>query len=224
MSPVESRKFIGNNLNFAAAEAYKRLRSNLDFAMPDASGCKIIGVTSSVRSEGKTTTSINLAYTIAQTGKRVLLIEADLRLPNLAKRLNLPPVPGLSNLLAGQADVAKVIQPSRMLESMFVVTAGDIPPNPAELLSSDQMEHVVKICAEEFDAIIVDLPPVQAVSDAQAVSKLLHGILIVVRQNHCDRSLLDDSIRQLRFTGVKILGFVMTGSSINKKEYGYYGK
>lgn len=101
MSLKEQRAMLGDRLSFAASEAYKLLRTNLTFALPDEQRCRVVGITSASRGEGKSTTSINLAYTIAETGKRVLLVEADMRRPNLARRLAIDPAPGLSNLLAG---------------------------------------------------------------------------------------------------------------------------
>lgn len=219
----ETRMTIGTNLSFAAAEAYKLLRTNLNFSLPDVSGCKIIGVTSALRGEGKSTTSVNIAYTMAQTGQKVLLLEADMRLPTLSKRLRVAPAPGLSNLLAGQCNGNDILQKSGLISNMWVTTAGDIPPNPAELLSSDNMEVTLKTLADYFDVIIVDLPPVTAVTDAVVVSKLLQGMIVVVRQNYCDRASVDEVIRQLRFVNAKILGFVMTGADTHAKTYKRYG-
>lgn len=106
MSLKEQRAMLGDRLSFAASEAYKLLRTNLTFALPDEQRCRVVGITSASRGEGKSTTSINLAYTIAETGKRVLLVEADMRRPNLARRLAIDPAPGLSNLLPG--DMAQI--------------------------------------------------------------------------------------------------------------------
>lgn len=223
LSIEETRKTLGSNLNFAAAEAYKLLRTNLEFSLPAGSGCKVIGVTSALRGEGKSTTSMNMAYTIAQTGKRVLLIEADLRLPTVAKRLKIHSKPGLTNLLVGQCSGNDVLQKSGLNPNLWVVTAGDIPPNPAELLGSEPMGVTIKAMAGVFDVIVVDLPPVTAVTDAAIVSKLLDGMIIVVRQNYCDRASVDAVVRQLRFVDAKILGFVMTGADTSKKAYKRYG-
>lgn len=223
LSIEETRKTLGSNLNFAAAEAYKLLRTNLEFSLPAGNGCKVIGVTSALRGEGKSTTSMNMAYTIAQTGKRVLLMEADLRLPTVAKRLKIHSKPGLTNLLVGQCSGNDVLQKSGLNPNLWVVTAGDIPPNPAELLGSEPMGVTIKAMAGVFDVIVVDLPPVTAVTDAAIVSKLLDGMIIVVRQNYCDRASVDAVVRQLRFVDAKILGFVMTGADTSKKAYKRYG-
>lgn len=222
MTPEESRKTLGDNLSFAAAEAYKLLRTNLNFSLPANEGCKIIGVTSALKGEGKSTTSVNIAYTMAQSGQKVLLLETDLRLPTLAKRIRVRTKPGLSNLLVGQCAGNEILQKSGLLPNLWVATAGDIPPNPAELLGSKNMELTLKALSDVFDVIIVDLPPVTAVTDAAIVSKLVHGMVVVVRQNYCVRGAVDEVVRQLRFADAKILGFVMTGADTQAKNYKRY--
>lgn len=224
LTPEEMARTIGKGLSFGAAEAYKLLRTNLQFSLPPKKGAKIFGVTSSLRGEGKSTTSANLAYTMAETGSKVLLIEADMRLPVVAKRLKLAPAPGLSNLLAGQNNGNEVLQKSGLLPNLKVITAGAIPPNPAELLASNQMEVTLQVLSEYFDYIIVDLPPVTAVSDAVTISKYLDGIAIAVRQDYVDKRSLDETVRQLQFSGVKILGFILTDSDQQSKYYKRYGK
>ncbi len=217
-------KSLGGNLNFAAAEAYRLLRTNLDFSLPDITGCKVIGITSSLRSEGKSTTAVNVAYTMAQTGQRVLLLEADMRLPTAAQRLGLKATPGLSNLLVGQCSGAAVLQRCHLGENLRVITAGEIPPNPAELLNSEQMATAMEALKGCFDVIIVDLPPVSAVSDALIASRFLSGMVVVVREGACSRSELNETMRQLSFTDCKLLGFVMTNAGSRDRKYGYYKK
>ena len=217
------RKILGQNLSFAAGEAYKLLRTNLSFSLPNQDKCRVIGITSALSGEGKSTTSLNLAYTMAQEGGRVLLLEADLRLPTAAKRLGVPPKPGLSNLLVGQCSGNDVIQNSTISKRVYVITAGDIPPNPSELLGSPQMEQTIAALSGVFDTIIVDLPPVTVVADALIASRFLDGLVVVVRQNHCTRKALAELMRQLSFAEAKLLGFVMTGSDIQKKNYKKYG-
>ena len=224
LSLEESRKTLGENLSFAAAEAYKLLRTNLGFSLSDNSGCKVIGVTSAMKGEGKSTTSINMAYTMAQNGGRVLLMEADLRLPTVAKRLGLKQKPGITNLLVWQVPGNDILQRTNLISNLWVAAAGDIPPNPAELLGSANMKTTIQTMADAFDVIIVDLPPITAVTDAVLVSKIVDGMVVVVRQNYCDRDSLEEVVRQLRFADAKILGFVMTGADNQKKNYRRYGK
>lgn len=223
MTPEEIRKTIGPNLNFAAAEAYKLLRTNLEFSLPGGEGCKTIGVTSALRGEGKSTSSVNIAYAIAQTGRKVLLMEADLRLSNIGKRLGIPSKPGLTNLMIGQCTGSQAIQKSGLNPNLWVITAGNTPPNPAELLGSAAMESTLKAMSELFDVIVVDLPPVTAVTDTLVVSKLLDGMVVVVRQDYCDKGAVDETVRQLRFADARILGFVVTGADTQKKAYKRYG-
>ena len=225
LSPEQAAKTVGPGLSFEASEAYKLLRTNLAFSFPESGKSKVIGITSALRSEAKTTTSMNLAYSLAETGKRVLLMEGDMRLPVISKRLKLRKAPGLSNLLAGQGTGNEVLQSSGLLNNLKVITAGTIPPNPAELLDSDPMEVTISTMRDYFDYVIVDLPPVMAVSDALVVSKYLDGIVVVVRQNVCDKKSLAETVRQLRFSQAKLLGFVVSGSDTKQKKYRkkYYG-
>ena len=220
----EQRSMLCDNLSFTAAEAYKQLRANLLFALPSDKVCRIVGVTSSIRNEGKSTTSINLAYTLAETGKRVLLIDADMRLPSVAKKLGSTAKPGLSNLLAGLCKENEAIHHSRYFDNWQVMPAGDIPPNPSELLGSEQMGKMLQSISPEYDFIVIDLPPVDIVSDALAISQWIDGIIVVVRANYTDRRSLSECMRQLGVLKSKILGFNVTGVAEQHKSYGKYGK
>ncbi len=224
-SIAEQRKMLGTNLNFAASEAYKLLRANLLFSLPDNDDkCKIFGITSSMPSEGKSTTAVNLALSIAEAGKRVLLIEGDMRLPVMSKRLDVRRAPGLSNLLAGLCTDKEAVCESGLSNNLFVIVGGDIPPNPSELLGSDRMAKLVEALAPGFDYIIFDLPPLTSVSDGLVLSKLLDGMIVVVRRDYCDQQSLAETVRQLEFQKIKILGFVLTRSETGKKVYKKYKK
>lgn len=217
------RQSIGKNLNFAASEAYKLLRTNLMFSMSDESQCKIIGVTSALRGEGKSTTSMNLAFSLAENGKKTLLIEADMRIPVVAAVLKITAEPGLSHVLAGLGELNAAVRRTSLSPSLFVLPAGEIPPNPSEMLSSKRMQLVIDTLAKAFDYIIIDLPPINAVSDGLAVSNLLSGMIMVVRQDYCDQHALAEAMRQLEFLEVKLLGFVLNGADSQRKRY-QYGK
>ena len=212
--------FIGGQLSFEGAEAYKRLRTNLQFAVPDDGGCRIVGVTSTNRSEGKSTTAVNLAYTIALDGKRVLLIDGDLRLPSIAAKLNLAGAPGLSNLLSGMGATKDILQRSGIHENLYVISGGDIPPNPSELLGTKQMKTILDTFAKQVDYIIIDLPPIGAVADALVISKFLHGILVVVRMGYASKGELGSVMRQLKHANAKVLGFITTHNKTSKGSYG----
>ena len=130
---------IGDQMNFAASEAYKMLRTNLMFSFSDTE-CKVIGVTSSVKSEGKSTTSINLAYALGEQGYKVLFIEADMRMPGISKQLGINPVPGISNLLSGMTNKVADVLRQKVFNNVDFIPAGENVPNPAELLGSDRMK------------------------------------------------------------------------------------
>lgn len=218
---------FGKNLSFAAAEAYKLLRTNVLFALPDEDKCRVIGVTSALQGEGKSTTSLNLSYMLAEMGHKVLLIEADMRLPTISKRLGLKTEPGLSNLLAGVKSGKGMMQNSGIHENLFVISAGDVPPNPSELLGSKQMKTVIDVMSESASFIVLDLPPITEVSDALVASKLTNGMIMVVRQNYANRRAVGEAVRQLQYVDAKILGFVMTcaGGQVkgSYKKYSNYG-
>ncbi len=217
------RSMIGEGLSFAASEAYKLLRTNLLFTLPEKT-CRILGVTSSVRGEGKSTTSINLAYTFAQSGKKVLLIDADMRLPSVATKLEMHSTPGLSNLLAGLSSERQCIRKAEKLENWFILPAGDIPPNPSELLGSERMHALLERYSGVFDIIILDLPPVNIVVDALVLSKWTDGLIAVVRQNFTDKKALSSCMYQMEKLGVRFLGFVMTDAEVGESSYKKYGK
>lgn len=206
------QKTLHKNMSFASSEAYKTLRANIQFVLPKEEGnnCRIIGVTSAMVGEGKSTTAINLSYVLAESGKRVLLIDGDMRRPSIGKKLNIKNSPGLSNLLVSSEKETQIaIQRSMVLDNWFLLTAGDIPPTPSELLGSKRMNSALKILAAEFDYIVVDLPPVNVVSDALVASSWLDGMLIVVRENYATRREVSACIRQLNLAEIKILGVVM---------------
>ena len=218
----QQRGLICDNLSFAAAEAYKLLRTNLTFTLPEQAS-HVIGVTSSVRGEGKSTTSVNMAYTFAQSGKRVLLIDADMRLPSVAAKLNITGAPGLSNLIAGMNPEHECFRQSGYFDNWLILPAGDIPPNPSELLGSGRMQKLLQQCRESFDVVIVDLPPINIVTDALVISKWTDGLVGVVRQNYTDRRALSDCMYQVEKLKVKFLGFVMTDAAVGESSYKHYG-
>lgn len=210
-NPSKRAALFGKNISFTAAEAYKLLRTKLQFSFADDRSCRVIGVSSSLSGEGKSLTSVNLAYTMAQLGMKVILIDCDMRRPTLAEKLKLAKQPGLSSFLTGQAQLDELIQTSAFAKdetAFHAITAGQNPPNPVELLSSARMENLLEVLKSNYDYIILDLPPVGEVSDAVAVAKRTDGILLVVRQNVCDRNALSDTVQQFEFIDAKLLGVV----------------
>ena len=212
---------FGPNMSFSAQEAYKLLRANIMFSFSDEGHGHVVGITSSVQSEGKSSTASNTAYALSESGAKVLLLECDLRRPSLAVKLGLERMPGLTNLLIGKCQLAAAIQQCALSPSLDIMTSGDIPPNPSELLASPRMEELVEELRDKYDYIVVDLPPVTVVSDELAMSKLLDGMVVVVRADRSDRQMLAEAIRQLKMVGVRILGFAYRETDDSKKRYGY---
>ena len=215
-------KVIGHALNFASREAYKQLRTNLDFSLADVEGCRCIGITSPMRGDGKSLTAINLSFSLAEDGYKVLLIEGDMRIPTIARKMNLDKKTGLSNILSStdsfyKMDIIDVGDDTQ--EKFNLVIAGSIPPNPQELLGSKRMAELIEFLKKKYDYIILDLPPVTAVADALVASKILDGMLLIVRHDHTERGALSESIRQLEFSGIRILGFVFNAA--NNDDSGY---
>ncbi|MBO5525560.1 MAG: CpsD/CapB family tyrosine-protein kinase [Clostridia bacterium] len=219
---IENMK-VGAEMDFSSSEAYNLLRTNVYFALPGKDS-RVIGITSSSPREGKSYTSINFAYTLAKDGKRVLLIDGDMRKSSVARKLKMKNSPGFSNVLADPA--LDAIQRNILIENLDVLFAGDIPPNPSEMLGSERLKEFVAEKKAEYDYIIVDLPPVNVVPDALVLSSVLDGMIIVVRHNFTSKKALTESIKKLKFANVHILGCIYRGYSRKatyyKKRGSYY--
>ncbi|MBQ8360293.1 MAG: CpsD/CapB family tyrosine-protein kinase [Oscillospiraceae bacterium] len=215
------RQILNKNSSFAVQEAYKTLRTNVRFFLR-GEGCKKLCVTSGAAGEGKSITLVNLAISIAEAGDKVLLIDADLRRPALARLLVEKATPGLSEVLAGMEDWDESIR-KNMYPNLDILFSGETPPNPSELLGSERMQKLIDTMSQRYDYILVDTPPVNVVSDACIVANLLDGVLMLVRK---DRSRKDDikrAVDSLRLTGAKPLGFVLNGVALEHgRSYGYY--
>ena len=224
----KGKVLFGDDIHFTAAEGYKLLRTKIQFSFVDENDSHVIGVSSALAGEGKSVTAINLAHSLSQLEKKVLLIDCDLRRPSIAPRLEIKREPGLSNFLIRQVGIGDVIQQCKLSEkgTMSVIAAGKIPPNPVELLSSAKMEKTMEAFRSHYDYIILDLPPIDEVGDAMAVSKLADGLLIVVRQDYCNKVVFESAIREFEFADTKILGIVMNHSHDDgySKRYGKYRK
>jgi capsular exopolysaccharide synthesis family protein len=206
------------------AEAFRQLRTNLRFVDVDRP-LKVIVVTSAVPSEGKSTTTANLAITMAQAGHKVLLIEGDLRRPKVVEYLGLEGAIGLTNVLVGQVDIDTVLQPWGR-DGLWVLSSGSIPPNPSELLGSQNMVELMQHLRERFDVILVDAPPLLPVTDAAVAAGTADGVVLVVRHGHVTRAQVKTAAETLRGVDAHLVGAVLNmapakGGDAYAYEYSY---
>jgi len=204
------------------AESYRVVRSSLMLSASDTPP-KIILVTSSLQGEGKSTTCINLARTIALEGKKVLLIDADLRRPRLHHYLDLPNQTGLSSFLAGISKENIICQTKS--QDVECIPAGPCPPNPAELLGSKAMQRLLELVSEKYDCIVVDSAPLLSVTDSHALSSLADGVILVVRANTTNYEVLGATIKKIRSLQATLSGAILNAKPLSKytNSLQYYG-
>lgn len=211
---------VQDNPKSPISEAYRTLRTNIQFSSFDNELSTIL-VTSSGPSEGKSTTASNLAISMAEIGKNVLLIDCDLRKPSVHKKFNISNSKGLSNLLIGQFKFDDVAQ--KYTENMYILTSGTVPPNPSEMLASKKMKSFLEEAKGKFDFIILDTPPVVAVTDAQLLSTMVGGVLLVIASGFAEISAAEKAKELLNNVKANIVGVVLNKADVNDgKKYGYY--
>lgn len=205
------------------AEAIRRLRTNLMF-VDVTTGRHSFVVSSSVPGEGKTTTCVNLSLAMADAGSKVLLIDADLRNPSVARTMGLEGSVGLTTILLGRASASDVVQRWRD-SSLYVLAAGQIPPNPSELLGSEPMEELFAKLSHDYDFILIDSPPVVPVVDAVIINRLTGGLLMVVAADRTKKRDLASALKSLDTVNVTVSGFALNMAATKgsrKYRYGYY--
>lgn len=218
----DRKHILSDKSGFYLKEAYRSLRTNVDFAFADTEGCKVVMITSALQGEGKSITALNLSISLGQTDHKVLLIDCDLRRPRLARLMNTGASVGLSNLLMDlqQLDNAIVSNAEHGIDMIF---AGDIPPNPAELLASQRMKKLLDALRKRYDYVIIDSPPVDLVVDAVALAPQCNGVLFVVRAGRSERGAVIYGMEQLEYAGANVIGFVFNGvTSQTTKGYGKF--
>lgn len=201
------------------AEQYRTIRTNIQFASADRK-IQTIVVTSSGPLEGKSTTAANIAVVFANSGQRVLLVDADMRKPTIHKTFGLTNEVGLSKVLSSNNSVLEMSRPS-MVDNLSILTSGPKPPNPSELLGSTRMNQVIEEARHLYDVIIFDMPPVVTVTDAQIMASKADGTLLVVRENVTRKDALTKAKDLLEMVQAKVLGVVYNGAQ-NLKDQGYY--
>ena len=216
---------LDNNTDFAVTEAFKNIRTSMLYTA-NSDKHPVYGVTSAFSGAGKSSVIANIAISFAQLEKKTLLIDCDMRAPTQHKIFKTPNREGFSELLAGIAtDPDAAVVPTGY-DHLSLVTSGHIPPNPVELLASENFDRIIDSFKSEFDCIFLDLPPVGVVSDALVASKKVQGFVFVVRADSDDRASVKESLRKLEHGGATVLGFVLNDIDIKKgnnyySSYGY---
>ena len=205
------------------AEAYKHLRTSVLLSTPGRPP-KTLLVTSSVPSEGKTTTVVNTATVLAQTGTRVLIIDADMRRPRLHQVLGMDNKQGLSSILSSAVSEAEILSMITQYRdsNIYLLNSGAIPPNPAELLGSDQFRRLLDIVGRTFTQVIIDSPPVASFTDGVLVSTMVDGVLLVVQGGHTSRQVVRRTRQMLQEVGAKIIGVVLNKIDVRSHDYYYH--
>lgn len=203
------------------AEAYRKVRTNLQF-IDAAQTADVILVTSSEPQEGKSVTSINLAVSLAELGKRTLLIDADMRKPKASVYLDVDGDIGLSNVLAGQVEVADAVRELSGRVGLFVLPAGSIPPNPSELLGSARMESLIEALRPEYDHIVVDTPPILPVTDAVVASGQVDAVALVIAANQTSRTAVQHAVASLQAVNAPLVGVLLNKSRERGGDRQYY--
>ncbi len=219
---LSSTDLITKNDDPMLTEAIKSARTNLIYSLANTEGGKCIVITSCLAAEGKTTTCINLAVSLAQTEARVLLIDADLRRPRTHTYLDKKNKAGLANYLGGFCDLDAIIHRIDDL-NLDYITSGDLPPNPAELLSSQKIKKFIATVKERYDYILFDTPPINLVTDATALIQLVENTVLICKCGTTITSEIKKALNRLEFVNAKFLGFITINQQCRKKNLKDYG-
>lgn len=203
------------------SEAYRMLRTNLGYTGVDIKH-KVILVTSSRMQEGKSTTASNLAIAMAQSEHKVLMIDCDLRRPKIHKLFAIDNTSGLTDVLTKDVEVAKINNNIEKINGLDIITSGQTPPMPSELLDSKKMAKLVADMREEYDYIILDSPPILSVSDATILSRIVDAVILVVASNDTHVDAIATAKRALDKVEANLIGTVLTKAKTGKRGYNYY--
>lgn len=229
----KARNVISNDSKFAIVEGYKIARTNLMFSLT-ANQSNCVAVTSWSKGEGKSTATANIAISLAKMNKRVLLIDTDLRRPNLHNLLKLKNESGLSDVIGQFEDFYQVVQRD-VISCLDVLTSGAIPPNPSELLGSPNFEALINRAKEEYDYVIMDTPPLGVVADTLLLKDYVAGYVFVVREKVTTHGDIENALQSIKIADTKIIGFLKVGCDMKSRKgykkngykygysYGYYG-
>lgn len=217
----DQKKILCADSPFVVKEAYNSIRTNLLFTQ-QGEKCPIFVVSSPTANNGKSINAINMAISFAQMGKKTLLIDADMRNPTVHRMFSIPVKNGLSEILAGLTDSITVSKTD--IENLSLLTAGKIPPNPAELLSSARMDKLLEFVKAHYDCVLVDTPPINLVTDSTAFATKATGYIMVVKLITTDMQDVRTAVNSLKHIGAPIVGFVMNDVTASGKRYSSYYK
>ena len=220
-APEKSKNVITSDSKFAIVEGYKIARTNLIFSLT-AQNSNCVAVTSWSKGEGKSTATVNLAISFSKMGKRVLLIDTDLRRPNLHNLLKLKNESGVTDVIA-QLNSFDTVVHSEVLSCLDVLTSGAIPPNPSELLASPVFSELINWAKEEYDYVIMDTPPLGVVADTLLLKDFVGGYVLVVRERITTHGDIEKALLNIHLADSKVLGFLKVGCEMrNKSGYKKY--
>lgn len=208
-----------NDLKNPATEAYRVIRTSIQFAQAGKE-LKTLAVTSCMPNEGKSMTAANLAVVLTQAGKSVLLLDCDMRNPTVHKNFGLSNKLGLSSCISMDTPLSAAVQATKV-DNLYALTSGVIPPNPSELLGSEQMKNVLQRAKEQYDYVLIDTPPVMPVTDALIVSRFVDGMILVIASAEVKVEMARDVKKQLQHAGANILGVVLNKVRSEHHGYGY---
>lgn len=216
----DQKKMLCPESPFVVKEAYNSIRTNLLFTT-QGEKCPIFVITSPTANNGKSINTINLAISFAQMGKRTLLIDSDMRNPTLHRLFSIPVKDGLSEILAGLTDNITVSKTD--IDNLSLLTAGKIPPNPAELLSSERMDKLLSFVKQHYDCVFIDTPPVNLVTDPTSFASKVTGYILIIKSASTDTQEVKLSVSSLENIGANIVGFLLNDvTASSKKYYTYY--
>ncbi|MDX9916812.1 MAG: CpsD/CapB family tyrosine-protein kinase [Gudongella sp.] len=217
----QAKLFTMDNPKSIISEAFRTLRTNIQFSNVDGDN-KLLVFTSAKQREGKSTVSSNLAYSIAESGKKTLIIDCDLRKPRVHKMFGMSNLSGLTNIIIGDSSIDLEVKRHRVMENLHILSSGPIPPNPAELLGSVRMKNFIEKVRQSYDMVIIDSPPIGLVTDSAILSTLADGTIMVLEAGQTEIDFGVYCIEQLRKVNAKILGVILNKvPTTGKKYYGY---
>lgn len=211
---------VATNPKSINSEQYRTIRTNINFSMPDQE-LRTLLVTSASPSEGKSTTASNIAAVFSQEGKKVLLVDADMRKPTTHHTFKIRNTHGLSSILTRQCEVHEAVQATD-IENLYILPSGPIPPNPAELLASKNMEAVKNRLLEDYDLLVFDTPPILSVADAQIVSNKTDGTVLVINTGKSQKESALKAKELLEAAKANVLGVILNNFKIEDSHYYYY--